>query len=146
MCQLIIRWAKGNCDLTSSMAVLQRRVEGQTVWYWLTEVFSPQMMAWYTYLGRKVFICGSKLHLNSWRSCCKWWENLQYAISVYASILKNRLVLIWHFSAHTLVCSANWRQFNSSLSLWSTLVYFQGQIKDNSWAVECITVTQVRTW
>lgn len=39
---------------------------------WLTQVCSPQMMAWFTHMGRKVFIHGLKLHLNSWRSCCKW--------------------------------------------------------------------------
>lgn len=39
---------------------------------WLTEVCSPQMMAWYTHMGRKVFIGGLRLHLNSWRSCYKW--------------------------------------------------------------------------
>lgn len=33
MCQLIISWAEGNCNLTSSVAVLQGRAEGQTVWY-----------------------------------------------------------------------------------------------------------------
>lgn len=71
MCQLIIWCAKG--IVTDTYGSFTRETgRTWTVWYWLTEVCSPQMMAWYIHLGRKLFICRLKLHLNSWRLCCKW--------------------------------------------------------------------------